>query len=150
MKQEGELDMACGIIACLHAIFNNLPQVGIEPDSVLSRFLSQVKDKTPAERAVDLDQCRDFKVAHQEAASQGQNQSLDDAGKLDTTHHFIAFVMNDRQQLLLMDGCRDGPVVMAEGCGDVLRDTIKVVQSMLQEGKLSQSMSMLTLNAAEQ
>jgi len=48
MKQEGNLDMACGIIAGLHAIFNNLDKVQVEPESVLDRFFKQVKNKTPA------------------------------------------------------------------------------------------------------
>jgi len=45
-----------------------------------------------------------------------------------------------------MDGCCKGPVVVAENVDDVLRETVKVVQKKLAEGKISESLSMLTLN----
>ena len=38
MKQTGKLDNACGIIACLHAVLNNLDHVTLQPDSILDKF----------------------------------------------------------------------------------------------------------------
>ena len=39
MKQTSTLDNACGIIACLHAIFNNQDKVPVESDSILGKYL---------------------------------------------------------------------------------------------------------------
>jgi len=38
MKQTGELDNACGIIACIHATLNNLDQIQLSPESTLAKF----------------------------------------------------------------------------------------------------------------
>ena len=53
-KQEGKLDNACGVIACLHAVYNNLDKVNLDQGSVMQKFWDQVKDKSPADRATDL------------------------------------------------------------------------------------------------
>ena len=54
-KQNGKLDNACGIIACLHAVFNNLDKVSLDDGSVLKSFWDAVKDKTSQERATNLE-----------------------------------------------------------------------------------------------
>ena len=54
MKQFGDLDNACGIISCLHACLNNLDELKIIPGSILDDYYQSVKDKTPEERAVAL------------------------------------------------------------------------------------------------
>jgi len=59
-KQEGKLDNACGVIACLHAVYNNLDRVNMEPNGVLQKFWDQVKDKSPKDRASDLENFKDF------------------------------------------------------------------------------------------
>jgi hypothetical protein len=44
MKQTGVLDNACGVIACIHAILNNLGEgdnkITLNDGSVLSNFLN--------------------------------------------------------------------------------------------------------------
>jgi len=35
MKQTSKLDNACGLIACIHSIFNNLDLIKLEPNSTL-------------------------------------------------------------------------------------------------------------------
>ena len=47
MKQTGALDNACGIIACIHAIFNNQEKVSVEADSILGKYLQDVQNKSP-------------------------------------------------------------------------------------------------------
>ena len=71
MKQTRRLDNACGIIACLHAIYNNLNQVKIEPNSVLDKFMKESGTKAPLEIAEALDAYNDFKKAHASYASKG-------------------------------------------------------------------------------
>jgi hypothetical protein len=51
MKQTGVLDNACGVIACLHSIFNYPDIDMVEPNSVLAEFISICKDKDSAQKA---------------------------------------------------------------------------------------------------
>jgi len=50
-------------------------------------------------------------------------------------------------QLLELDGTKRGPLVVAEGCADVLRGTIGVIQQRLAQGEYSERLSLMTLNA---
>ena len=73
MKQTSELDNACGIIAALHAIYNNTgdQKINLMPDSVLASFLDSVNGVSPAERATALESYSAFKEAYRATASQG-------------------------------------------------------------------------------
>ena len=64
-------------------------------------------------------------------------------------HHFVAFVVNAAKQLIELDGTKHGPLVIEEGCEDVLRGSIKEIQKRLAAGEISESMSMMTLNSAQ-
>jgi len=61
MKQSGTLDNACGIIACLHAALNNLDKVELVEDSILKKFYTNMKDKSPADRCTGLENDAAFK-----------------------------------------------------------------------------------------
>eukprot|EP00826_Nyctotherus_ovalis_P022530 TRINITY_DN1744_c0_g1_i14.p2 TRINITY_DN1744_c0_g1~~TRINITY_DN1744_c0_g1_i14.p2 ORF type:complete len:143 (+),score=55.09 TRINITY_DN1744_c0_g1_i14:152-580(+) len=47
MWQNADLDNACGLIACLHAVFNNRRKVGIEEKSPLSELWELAKGLSP-------------------------------------------------------------------------------------------------------
>ncbi len=64
MKQTGTLDNACGIIACIHSIFNNQDKVSFEPDSILGKYFQDVQNKSPEERATALELNEGFKNKH--------------------------------------------------------------------------------------
>jgi ubiquitin carboxyl-terminal hydrolase L3 len=59
MDQTSKLDNACGVIACLHSIFNN-SQVVIAQDSALGKYLASVTGKTSAEKATILEVNQDM------------------------------------------------------------------------------------------
>ena len=61
-------------------------------------------------------------------------------------HHFVCFVVKDGK-LIELDGTKQGPNVIGES-DDVLRGTIKEIQKRLADGEISESLSMMTLNAA--
>ena len=92
MKQTYELDNACGVIACLHAIYNNLSagKISLNPDSVLAGFLATVQDASPEERATALESYNAFKEQYRSVASQGQSSQ-----SRSTTHHYTAFIVNE-------------------------------------------------------
>ena len=70
MKQTGTLDNACGVIACIHAILNNLGEgdnkIALNDGSVLSNYLNSVRSSTPAERATALENYTEFQAVHRE------------------------------------------------------------------------------------
>lgn len=51
------MDNACGVIACLHAVYNNLDRVNLDQGSVMAKFYDEVKDKNPKDRATALEGC---------------------------------------------------------------------------------------------
>ena len=71
MKQTNVLDNACGIIACLHAVLNNLDEVGLTEGSILGNWANEAKALNPEERATLLENANEFKTAHAEAAAEG-------------------------------------------------------------------------------
>lgn len=145
MKQTEELDNACGVIACLHACLNNSDKVELTPGSILERFYAGSKDLSPADKATYLENATEFKERHADAATEGQSAQASE--QEDVRHHFVAFVLNERHQLVELDGTKKGPNVVAEGCADVLRGTIAEIQRRLAEGDISESLNMMTLNA---
>jgi hypothetical protein len=75
--------------------------------------MKQVAAKTPAEIAKDLDKYEDFKTVHQSFAVQGQSEAIMKTGQdKKVRHHFIAFTVNDKKQLILLDGCIKGPMIV--------------------------------------
>ena len=147
MKQTGALDNACGVIACLHAIYNNLHSITLHADKPLATYLEKVQDQTPDQRATTLEGYTEFQEQHKAFASQGQSQLA--TNQDDVKHHYVAFVVNGQGQLIELDGTKSGPVVIAEQCADVLRGTIAEIQQRLEKGEISESLSVMTLNAKD-
>lgn len=144
MHQSGTLDNACGIIACIHSLFNNLDQTGPPAaDSVLGKHLAATASLTPESRAAALERNTEFQVAHAGAAAEGQSEAISsDQSKV--KHHFIAFVLS-KGRLLELDGTKRGPLVVAEKCDDVLRGSIAAIKERLAKGEISEQLSMMTL-----
>jgi len=70
MDQTAKLDNACGVIACLHSIYNN-SQVVLAADTPLGKYLASVKDKTSAEKALHLESFQEMQEEHKSFASAG-------------------------------------------------------------------------------
>jgi ubiquitin carboxyl-terminal hydrolase L3 len=60
MAQTGTLDNACGVIACLHSVLNNLDKLNLTEGKILKNFYDQVKEKSAAERAAALEANSEF------------------------------------------------------------------------------------------
>lgn len=145
MKQTGNLDNACGVIACVYAVYNNLAAMGGLPEqSVLGKHLAATSAMTPEERAAALDSNTDFQAVHVSKAAEGD--SAQPSEQSDVRHHFVAFVLVDGK-LVELDGTKAGPLLVAESCDDVLRGTIEVIKQRLEAGEYSDRLSLMTLNA---
>ena len=147
MKQTGTLDNACGVIACIHAILNNLGEGDDKiklNDGVLKNFLENTRTQTPEERATSLETFTEFQQVHQGQAAQGQSNQASEQSEV--KHHFIAYTVNSAGQLIELDGCKQGPCVVTENCEDVLRGAVAEIQRKLGAQEISESLSMITLN----
>lgn len=51
MKQIPSLDYACGVIACIHAVLNNMESIKLDKDSIFDKFYKMSKDMNPTDRA---------------------------------------------------------------------------------------------------
>lgn len=144
MKQTEILDNACGVIACLHAIFNNMELIALEEEKTLSKYWETVQGKTPHERAIILEGFTEFQQQHKAFASQGQSTMAE--SQSDVKHHYVAFIVNAQGQLVELDGTKLGPHLVAENCTDLLRGSIAEVQDRLAKGEVSESLSMMVLS----
>mmetsp|Transcript_35715 Transcript_35715/g.64318 ORF Transcript_35715/g.64318 Transcript_35715/m.64318 type:complete len:258 (+) Transcript_35715:755-1528(+) len=151
MHQSKVLDNACGIIACLHAVFNS-PVVSVDPSSVLGKFRQDTTKSTPAEKCQALEQNTEFQNIHRTHAAKGQSAAIT-SGQSKVVHHFIAYVLDNKEgggKLVELDGTKAGPVVVGDCDGDVLRGSIREVRGKLERGEISESLSMMTLNLAQE
>ena len=148
MHQSGTLDNACGIIACIHAIFN-CPLVTLDPSTTLGAYKQRVETFTPTDRKTALEQDTAFQKAHKKHAAKGQTAAVtSDQSKV--KHHFIAYVLNSEGNLVELDGTKAGPVVIGDCDGDLLRGSIREVKGKLERGEISESLSMMTFNLANE
>lgn len=144
MKQSGTLDNACGIIAALHAVCNNLETIqGVKPGSILERHLATTAGQSPEEKCTSLEENKEFQEAHREKAAEGGSRQAEQQS--DVKHHYVAFVLTPDGKLLELDGTKVGPLVCAENCTDVLRGTVDVIKERLAAGEYSEVMSLMTL-----
>lgn len=143
MKQTENLDYACGVIACIHSILNNLNVIKLEEGSILDKYFKIAKDKSAHDRAITLEGMEDFKAVHAASASEGQTH-VPESGE-SVNHHFIAFVRTESGQLIELDGMKKGPVVLIEKSEDLLKDTAKILLKRVEDGLISESIAVQVL-----
>ena len=69
MKQTENLDYACGVIACLHSVLNNLKSIKLVEGSILDRYYKASQSQNPHDRALTLESMEDFKSVHAASAA---------------------------------------------------------------------------------
>ena len=108
IRQRGEdVGNACGTIAVIHSVANNLDQLILEPESPFLKFCQQ--SSLNAEQLADeLNKAEFLHAATTVVASEGQTATPDAEDEVDS--HFIAFVRNKASRLVELDGQKPGPV----------------------------------------
>lgn len=132
MKQT--IGNACGTIAVLHCLGNNVKRMRIEDGSFLDRFLKNSASMSPEERGKLLEAQEDLEAAHATAANDGDTAvpGADDEINL----HFVALV-NIEGRLLELDGRKKGPVdhgstsdeTLLQDCAHVVRNLVEMTNS---------------------
>lgn len=114
---------ACGTIALVHAVLNN-PEIELEKDSVMQKYLDATKKLTPEERGKVLENDTGFTETHESVANEGQTAAPDINEKV--YHHFIAFVHHEGK-LYELDGRKNFPVEHGDTTPEnLLKDAIAV------------------------
>jgi len=97
---------ACGTIALLHSVANNLDAIQLE-DGFLKKFLDETKGLSYAERGERLENAQEIIDTHMESAHEGQTEAPSE--DIEVYHHFVAFIHKDGL-LYELDGRKPAPI----------------------------------------
>ncbi|KAH7130496.1 hypothetical protein B0J11DRAFT_429087 [Dendryphion nanum] len=121
---------ACGLIGLLHGVSNGEARSQIrlftlfihnansnpEPDSDLSKLLSEAIPLKPVERANLLYESNALESAHQDAATGGDTSAPSADDRVDL--HFVCFIKSKENHLWELDGRRKGPLLRGDLAAD--------------------------------
>jgi len=139
------VDNACGTIAVVHAVANNLSKISLE-DKALKKFIEQTKNKSPFERGQMLGFDSGIADAHQSSSEKGQTKPDD---VMQDDFHFICFTEIDGS-LYQLDGGKPAPINHGPTTADkFVEDTAKIIQKNFIEKTKDLFFSVLTLGPAQ-
>jgi len=134
---------ACGTIGVLHSLANNIQHLDLDPNSALAKFLANVHNLTPGERAKSLEEASDLAAAHDETAQQGQTAapSIDE----DVWNHFIVFVERGGS-IYELDGRKPFPINHGPSSTEtLLEDSVKIILEFMKRDPTQMNFSMMAL-----
>ena len=103
LRQVSELDQACGTIAMIHAIANNLKNMDIKTGVIYDYVNNASKEDTPEKRGNLLVENQSVLKLHKSFANEGQSHVKEQAD-----HHFVCFTEVDGH-IYEFDGCKPAP-----------------------------------------
>ncbi|KYN04249.1 Ubiquitin carboxyl-terminal hydrolase isozyme L3 [Cyphomyrmex costatus] len=109
---------ACGTIALLHSVANNLDMIQLE-DGFFKKFLEETKGLSYIERGERLEKAQDIIDTHMESAQEGQTEAP--AEDVEVYHHFVAFIHKDGS-LYELDGRKSAPISHGSTTPETLLD----------------------------
>lgn len=113
---------ACGTIAVVHSIMNNLDKATITSGSWFENFISQSMEMSPEQRAELIYNDKELEQKHEEHA---QASDVDIPDNVDT--HYIAFVKLDGK-LWELDGRKPQQICHGD-CDDLLLNSLNVIKN---------------------
>nr|CAG4645683.1 EOG090X0A33 [Lynceus sp. MCZ IZ 141354] len=138
---------ACGTIALIHAVSNNLDRITLKEGSCLKKFLDETLELNPQERAVQLEKDDSICAAHDESAQQGQTEApnRDDEVNL----HFVTIIQKDGH-LYELDGRRKNPINHGASTSETfLQDAAKVCRNLMEVDPENVNFTVLALTGNE-
>eukprot|EP00467_Chlorarachnion_reptans_P025402 CAMPEP_0114506358 /NCGR_PEP_ID=MMETSP0109-20121206/11385_1 /TAXON_ID=29199 /ORGANISM="Chlorarachnion reptans, Strain CCCM449" /LENGTH=732 /DNA_ID=CAMNT_0001684941 /DNA_START=785 /DNA_END=2980 /DNA_ORIENTATION=+ len=119
---------ACGTIALLHAVMNNVERMKPEEGKFFAKFLKETKEMNASERAAALGESKDLEEQHEVVAREGKTKAT---AREFANLHFIAFVKVD-EVLYELDGRKSQPITHGKTSGaSFLEDALKVVRGFM-------------------
>lgn len=135
---------ACGTVALLHAVGNNLSRVALMQGSYFERFFEATAKLTPDERAEALEKDDEIESVHSVAASAGDTAPPDLNTSVDL--HFICFVCVDGG-LYELDGRRSEPIHHGSSSPETfLQDAVKVIKSFIETNPTSVNFNVIAFS----
>lgn len=104
LTQISDLGNACGTIAMLHGLGNNLDV--LSTSGYINEFVASLESKTPLERGMALNNDETISNLHNSFAEEGDTASIPSE---QVGHHFVCYVAIG-DDIYELDGCNDGPV----------------------------------------
>jgi len=98
---------ACGTIALLHSVGNNLDQIQLRDGSPLKKYFESADSMNPLERGLELSKNLEIVKSHELHALQGQTTTPNLDEKID--NHFVALVERNGR-IYRLNGSKNGPV----------------------------------------
>lgn len=98
---------ACGTIALLHGVGNNLDKIQLRDNSPLKIYFEAVESMSPLDKGVELSKNSDIRQSHELHAMQGQTTTPNLDEKVE--NHFVALVERNGR-IYLLNGSKSGPV----------------------------------------
>ncbi|PVU98355.1 hypothetical protein BB559_001639 [Furculomyces boomerangus] len=126
---------ACGTIAIIHALANNLDSID------LGNFIEKTKDLDPYTKCKELENNHDFANIHNSTSQQGQTEPVEADSIID--FHFVAFTLKNGI-LLEMDGTFDHPISHGK-CTSLIRGAADVIKKYMEIEPNSSQYSILSL-----
>eukprot|EP00884_Botryococcus_braunii_P023448 jgi/Botrbrau1/9788/Bobra.85_1s0032.1 len=142
---------ACGTIAMLHAVGNNLDNVTLDNGSFLDRFYSDTANLDPEARGKYLEDpgegAPSIDDAHREAAEDGQTSAPDADTRVDL--HFIA-IAERGNQIWELDGRKLFPISHGPSSPETfVEDAVRVMKSFIDKASGALNFNIMALCAAD-
>ena len=118
---------ACGTIALIHALANNMSTLKFKEDSILKKFIDSTQDKSPEERGLLLEDEKELGRAHEECAESGESQL-----NMRPNQHFVALV-HHKNYLWKMGGRKYGIRVNTATTDSVLESVAEYAQAFMKK-----------------
>ncbi|MCO5555274.1 hypothetical protein L7F22_008819 [Adiantum nelumboides] len=135
---------ACGTVALLHAVGNNLSQMALTQGSYFERFFEATAKLTPDERAEALEKDDEIETVHSVAACAGDTAPPDLNTSVDL--HFICFVCVDGC-LYELDGRRSEPTYHGSSSPEtLLEDAVEVIKSVIKSNPNSVNFNVIAFS----
>lgn len=145
MKQT--ISNACGTVAMIHAVANNLDSIQLTEGSFLKKFLDDTAIKSPEERAVALEGDDGICSTHDQVAKDGQTSAPNLDDKVD--YHYVAFVENGGY-LFELDGRKSSAINLGETTKEnFLKNAAKECQEYMARDPENLNFVIVALAAAE-
>jgi len=124
---------ACGSIAVIHALANNLEKFQLDQHKPLAQFLETTKLMTPEQRAEHLQHALDMATANDTIAEEGESRVVDREERVNL--HFVTFI-NVNNDLYELDGRQAHPIKHSlkentDQSTDLLRQTKEIVMKLI-------------------
>jgi ubiquitin carboxyl-terminal hydrolase L3 len=146
MLQNGKLDNACGVIAALHSVGNNLNKIKLDEDSILSSFFTENKNKSPEEISISLQSNTKFQDCHKDYSNQGQSNLCSNQNEV--KNHFVSFVLINGN-IVELDGVIGKPLVIEKNVNEneLLVKVVKEIKQRLADNNITESLNVMILNS---